>query len=102
MTISFGDRVRVRPTPETVPLRLANLVGQVYGETRPSVTGVEVIGGTAEDYAINVAFPDRADTLWFSPDSLEFMDHAPGTEIVIGNQRFVRSASGDWVKEYRM
>jgi hypothetical protein len=101
VTISFGDRVRVRPTPETVPLGLAGLVGQVYGETRPSVTGVEVIGGTAADYAINVAFPDRADTLWFSPDGLMFVDHAPGTEIVIGNKRFVRSVSGDWVKENR-
>src|SRR5437867_4041985 len=101
MTISFGDRVRVRSTPETVSLGLAGLVGQVYGETRPSVTGIEVIGGTADDYGINVAFPDKVDTLWFSPDSLEFMDHAPGTEIVIGDQRFVRSASGEWVKENR-
>jgi hypothetical protein len=97
MTISFGDRVRVRSTPVTVTLGLAGLVGQVYGETRPSATGVEVIGGTAQDYAINVAFPDKADTLWFSPDSLEFVDHAPGTEIVIGNKRFVRSASGEWL-----
>jgi hypothetical protein len=101
MTISFGDRVRVRPTPETVTLGLAGLVGQVYGETRPSATGIEVIGGTGEDYAINVSFPDRADTFWFSSDSLEFFDHAPGTEAIIGKRRFVRSASGEWVEEKR-
>jgi hypothetical protein len=102
MTISFGDRVRVRPTPVTIPLGLAGLIGQVYGETRPSATGIEVIGSTAEDYAINVAFPDKADTLWLSLDSLEFVDHAPGTEIVISNKRFVRSESGEWVEEKRV
>jgi hypothetical protein len=101
MMISFGDHVRVRSTPATVPLGLAGLVGQVYGETRPAATGVEVIGGTAQDYAINVQLLDRADTLWFAPDCLEFVDHAPGTEIVIGNRRFIRSASGEWVEQDR-
>ena len=81
--------VRVRSTPVTVPLGLAGLVGQVYAETRPSVMGVEVIGGTGEDYAINVALADKAETLWFSPDSLEFVDHAPGTEVVVGNKRLL-------------
>jgi hypothetical protein len=87
------------------------MTGQVYGETTPSVTGVEVIGAVQEDYAINVFLnernealwfaPDlvevigavqedyainvflneRNEALWFAPDLIEFVDHAPGTEI---------------------
>ena len=97
MTISFGDNVRVRSAPETVALGLAGLAGQVYGETRPSVTGVEVIGGAGEDYAVNVAIEGRADPLWFATGLLEFLDHAPGTEVVIGTRRLVRNASGEWM-----
>lgn len=97
MDIAFGDRVRVRSTPETVALGLAGLVGQVYGETRPSSTGVEVVGDPAWDFALNVAFEGRPDAPWLAPDLLEFVDHAPGTEVVIGASRLVRSASGDWV-----
>jgi hypothetical protein len=97
MAISFGDNVRVTSTPLTVSLGLAGLTGQVYGETTPSVTGVQVIGATGEDYAINVQLDGRPDSVWFAPALLEFIDHAPGTEITIGTKRLVRSASGEWV-----
>ena len=98
MAISFGDNVRVASTSQTVSLGLAGLTGQVYGETTPSVTGVEVIGGTATDYAINVQLDQRGESLWFAPELLEFVDHAPGTDIVIGNKRLVRLATGEWVE----
>jgi hypothetical protein len=96
MQISFGDNVRVLKTPVTEKLGLAGLVGQVYGETRPSFSGVEVVGEVSDDYAINVQLQGRSDTLWFAPDLLELIDHAPGTEIVIGKKRLVRSESGEW------
>jgi hypothetical protein len=48
----FGDHVRIRATEETERLRLAGREGVVFGWTTPSVTGVEVIGTPAEDYAI--------------------------------------------------
>ena len=98
MAITFGDNVRVVSTPLTVSLGLAGLTGQVYGETTPSVTRVEVVGGAAADYAINVQLNGREETVWFAPELLEFVDHAPGTEIVIGNKRMVRTASGEWVE----
>mgnify|MGYP000285989531 CR=1 FL=1 len=79
MAIAFGDNVRVVSTPLTVSLGLAGLTGAVYGETTPSVTGVEVIGGAAHDYAINVQLDGRDESLWFAPELLEFVDHAPGT-----------------------
>jgi hypothetical protein len=99
MAISFGDHVRVVSTPLTETLGLSGLSGQVYGETRPSVTGVEVIGEIADDYAINVQLERRSGALWFARQLLEFIDHAPGTEIVIGTKRLVRTASGEWVEE---
>src|SRR5882672_11512948 len=56
---SFGDNVRIRSSVETISNGVAGLVGQVYGQTTPSVTGVEVIGKLESDYAINVFFEDR-------------------------------------------
>ena len=97
MAIAFGDTLRVASTPLTASLGLAGLTGQVYGETTPSVTGVEVIGGAAADYAFNLQLDGRDESLWFAPELLEFVDHAAGTEIVIGDKRLVRSASGEWV-----
>jgi len=99
MPISFGDNVRVLSNPLTEKLGLAGLVGQVYGETTPSVTGVDIIGELKGDHAINVQLQGRQEPLWFVPELLEFIDHAPGTEIVIGKKRLIRTASGEWVQE---
>ena len=99
MVISFGDNVRVVSTPLTISLGLVGLTGAVYGETTPSVTGVEVIGQTDEDYAIAVQLEGGDESIWFAAGLLEFIDHAPGTEVVIGNTRIVRSVSGEWVED---
>jgi hypothetical protein len=56
VTIAIGDKVRVAQTPLTVTLGLAGPIGQVYGQTMPSVTNVAVIGDITADYAINVRF----------------------------------------------
>jgi hypothetical protein len=99
-TISFGDNVRVRATPLTHELELADMVGQVYGETTPSVTNVKVIGEIQEDYAINVFFDDQKESFWFAPELLELIDHAPGTEIRLDGvpKKWVRTASGEWAE----
>ena len=99
MSTSFGDNVRVVETPLTTGLGLAGLVGQVYGETTPSVTRVEVVGEAGGDYAVAVQFDGKPESIWFAPQLLEFIDHAPGTEVVVGNKRIVRSASGEWVED---
>jgi hypothetical protein len=99
-SVSFGDNVRIRSTPLTQQLRLADLVGNVHGETTPSVTGIQVIGNSAEDHAIHVFFDDRKEGFWFAPELLEFVDHAPGTEVTIGgvSKKWIRSATGKWVE----
>lgn len=94
----FGDNVRIRVTPETEAAGVAGLHGQVYGETTPSVTQVEVIGRPTSDYALNVHFEDRNAGLWFAPELVQLIDHAPGTEIRVGNVHIVRQPDGKWVE----
>ena len=38
--LGFGDKVRVRTVPATEALGVAGRIGQIYGETTPSITGV--------------------------------------------------------------
>lgn len=94
---SFGDNVRIRSTPETERLNFAGRQGTVSGFTTPSVTGVEAIGSPLDDYAVAVMFEDAAvQDAWFAADLVEFIDHAPGTEIRVGNLKAVRNADGTW------
>jgi hypothetical protein len=96
--IRLGDNVRVRSTPETGPLGLARKIGQVNGHTTPSVTCIKYIGETRQDLAFNVFFKDRNEAFWFAPELLEFVDHAPGTEIQVGSTKWVRTEFGEWKK----
>ena len=73
--------------------------GTVYGETTPSIMGIEVIGELTSDYAINVQLDGRDESLWLAPQLVEFIDHAVGTEMVIGDRRFIRDADGEWLPD---
>jgi hypothetical protein len=97
--ISFGDNVRVCSTPETLARGLAGRLGSVRGETTPSCTGVEVIGPLTDDFALCVHLDDDQ-PLWFAPDLLELVDHAPGTAIRLEGvpMTWVRSAQGEWIE----
>ena len=99
--MSFGDNVHIVRTPATEERKVADLVGQIYGFTTPSVTGVEVIGGNSEDFAFNVFFEESQDSLWFARDLVEFVNHGAGTEASVTGSpfKFVRSADGDWIKQ---
>ena len=101
--VSFGDNVRIRSTALTEKLGFANSRGNVHGQTTPSVTGVDVIGQLQTDYAINVFFEDRKEGFWFAPDLVEFVDHAPGTEISFegASKKWIRSANGEWQEVQR-
>src|SRR5262249_15513808 len=76
----------------------AHLIGMVHGETTPSITNVTVIGTSQEDHAIHVVFESRQEGFWFTPDLVEFLDYAPGTEITLEGvpKKWVRSATGEW------
>lgn len=98
---SFGDNVRIRVAAETEAAGVAGLVGQVYGETTPSLVAVEVIGQPAEDIALNVFLSERNESFWFAPELVEFIDHSPGTEITLDGipKKWIREASGEWREE---
>ena len=98
LKLGFADHVRVLPERETEQAGLAGLVGQIYGFTTPSITGFSVVGDLHEDFAIAVQFEDRQDAVWLAAQVVEFVDHAPGTEIDVGSKQLVRDSSGAWTK----
>jgi len=100
MSLSFGDNVRVRVTPETAAVGLDGAVGQVYGVTTPSVTGVTVVGTTTDDCAFAVQCEGRQDAVWFSAGLLELVDHGEGTEIRLDgvDKKWTRAADGSWIE----
>ncbi|HYX28604.1 MAG TPA: hypothetical protein VE863_08560 [Pyrinomonadaceae bacterium] len=98
---TLGDNVRICAAPETEAKGLDGLAGQVYGQTTPSVTGVEVIGELTSDYAINVFFADRNESFWFAAKLIEFIDHGAGTEVTLKgvDKKWIRTATGEWLEE---
>ena len=96
--ICYGDNVRIRRTPETERLGIADTIGNVYGETTPSELKVEVIGELRSDYALHVYFNSLNKSYWFAPEMLEFVDHASGTEVHVHGSPFksVRQRDGSW------
>lgn len=99
--LSFGDNVRVRSTSETEARGIAGLRGQIYGETTPSVTDIEVVGTLQSDYAVNVSFDNRKDSVWLAPELVEFIDHGAATEITLDGvpKKWVRAKGGEWIEE---
>lgn len=94
----FGDRVRIKTSPETMAAELAGLEGDVHGFTTPSATGVTVVGGAPDDRALNVFVESRNTDFWLRPDLIEFLHFNAGSEIVVGNVRSIRQADGSWLE----
>jgi hypothetical protein len=95
--ISFGDTVRILNTPETRAAECAERIGTCYGFTTPSVTGVEVIGRGGNDQALNVTF-EGGSSAWFDPSVVAFVGLNAGQTATIGDKRFVRLPTGEWVE----
>ncbi len=96
--ICYGDNVRILRTPQTERLGIAETIGNVYGETKPSETPVEVVGGNRSNHAFHVYFESLQKSHWFAPALLEFVDHAPGTEVHVHGSPFksVQQRDGTW------
>jgi hypothetical protein len=96
---TFGDRVRVKASQETTELGFAGRVGQVYGETVPSLSGVgPAIGDRGDDPAVSVVFEDTAEQAWFATHLVEFVDREGPCRLVLdGGPTFVRDGdTGEW------
>ncbi len=96
--VSYGDNVRIPRTAETERLGIADMIGNVYGEITPSESGVEVIGKPEVNHALNVYFDTLDSSYWLAPHPLEFVNHAPGTEVHVHGSPFksVRQPDGTW------
>lgn len=97
--INFGDNVKVLNTKITRKYKIANLIANVYGHTKPSMIEVDVIGKVKDDFAYNIFIEEKDKDYWISSDLIEFIDHAPDTEIMIGDTKLIRDESGEWIKQ---
>jgi hypothetical protein len=99
----FGDRVRIRPAPETEAAAIAGRSGIVYGITTVSVTGVEVIGTATDDVALNVVVDESNQSVWLAPGLVEFLGHDPGAAVTLQGvpKKWTRDTSGNWVESSR-
>lgn len=97
---TFGDRVRIVSAPATVDAGWADREGTCLGWTTPSVSGVEVIGLTESDFAVNVGVEmNWGVNAWFDTSLVEVIDHSPGTVIRVGDQSLIRDADGNWIPD---
>ena len=95
--LGMFDNVVVRDTPETAEAGVAGLVGQVYGVTTPSSTGIEFIGDQTVDCALNVPIESLDKDVGLSPALVEFVDHAPGNSVQVGpGPEMIRQPDGTW------
>ncbi len=70
LSITFGDRVRIRQDADTDAVGMSGEVGEVRGVTTPSVTGVAVVGRLDDDCAFDVYVERLNRGAWFSPSLL--------------------------------
>jgi len=77
--------------------------GHLGEVTTPSVTGVQVLGESAEDCAFNVYIESVDRDAWFSRELLEFVDHAAGTTMTLTGipKIWTRTNTGEWSESAR-
>ncbi|WP_417608464.1 hypothetical protein [Owenweeksia hongkongensis] len=98
---TFGNKVRIKRTAETIEKGLAQKEGEVYGQTTPSMMDFEVIGNLKEDFAINVHFEDLNESFWFTEDLIESLDNGQGVEITLDgiDKKWTKGENGEWIEE---
>ena len=77
--MSPASRVRVRAAPETEAVGAAGRTGIVVGESKPTSSGVVVVGPAPDDVALAVWFDGGKETLWFRPELLELIGEEKST-----------------------
>ena len=94
----FGDNVRIKDSQETQALGISGRLGNVFGSTTPSVTGIEVVGPNAEDAAYSVNIEELDKQFWLAPELIEFVDHGAGAEMRLDGvpMSWTREADGSW------
>lgn len=80
---SFGNQVKIISTPETEERGYANRIGEIFGQTTPSMMDFEVIGKLNEDVAFNVFFEETKESVWISEQLLEKIDNGERATITL-------------------
>lgn len=98
---SFGNKVKIKDSPETREKGLAGKVGDVYGQTTPSMMDFEIIGTPKDDFAVNVYFDDLQTSYWFDADLLETIDDGQGSVITLDgvDKKWIKGENGQWIEE---
>jgi len=98
---TFGNTVRIKSNPETKSKGFAGKKGEIYGHTTPSMAGVEIIGKTDKDFAVNVFFSDLYESFWFAEDLIEQIDNGVGAVITLDgvDKKWTKDETGDWIEE---
>ncbi len=101
MIISLGADVKIKSITETIEKNLAGRIGCIYGETVPSLSGVDVIGKLDADYAVNVYFEELNSSYWLTSDLLEPINSGVGTVVTLYgiNKKWTKTEQGDWKEE---
>lgn len=98
---SFGNKVKIKDSPETQEKGLAGKTGEVYGQTTPSIMDFEIIGTPKEDFAVNVYFDDLKTSYWFDSELLETIDDGQGSVITLDgvDKKWIKGQNGQWIEE---
>lgn len=98
---SFGNKVKIKSTPETAKRGLAGKTGNVFGQTTPSITEVEVIGEAVNDFAVNVYFEDLKNSYWFAEELIETVDTGVGSVITLNgvDKKWTKDSNSNWIEE---
>ena len=98
---TFGNKVQIKRTPETEEKGLADKIGEIYGQTTPSIMDFEIIGTLKKDIAFNVHFEELNKSFWFAEELLEYIDNGEGAEITLDgiDKKWTKNASGEWIEE---
>jgi hypothetical protein len=101
MTASFGSDVKIKSVEETIEKNLAGRTGCIFGETVPSLSRVDVIGKSDDDFALNVFFEELNNSFWFAPELLEPINNGVGTVITLDgvNKKWTKTEQGGWKEE---
>lgn len=98
--IAFGDSVRIVDTDLTRDSGHAGMVGVCYGLTTPSASGVDVIGRSSDDVALNINFGASGHgDAWFAPDLVVLVDRHAGAVATVGTKVFKKTKDGGWIEE---
>jgi hypothetical protein len=98
---SFGSKVKIKDSPVTREKGLVGKLGDVYGQTTPSMVDFEIIGTPKDDIAINVYFDNLKTSFWFDADLLEIIDDGQGSVITLDgvDKKWTKGQNGQWIEE---